>query len=89
MLSHLNPSLKEEVIEIGKAPPLDFAFLVAVDISTSPSVYIQPSVFAPLSAEPASSWWPDYLIGAAIRRVHFIHDTELLKDPTMWHHDHM
>ena len=49
-----NNSLKEEVIEIGKPPPLDLAFLGAVDISTSPSVYIQPSVFAPLSAEP--SW---------------------------------
>ena len=82
-----NPSLKEEVIEIGKPPPLDLAFLGTVDISTSPSVYIQPSVFAPLSAEPVPSWWPDYLSDNTIRGVHFIPDTELLKDPTMWHHD--
>ena len=51
-----NPSLNEEVIEIGKPTPLDLAFLVAVDISTSHSIYIQPSVFEPLSAEPAPSW---------------------------------
>ena len=57
--------------------------------SQSHSVYNQPSVFATLSAEPAPSWWPDYLSDAAIRRVHFIHDTELLKDPTTWHHDRL
>jgi len=42
-----NPSLKEEVIENGKPPPLDLAFLGAVGISTSLSVYIQPSVIHP------------------------------------------
>ena len=84
-----NPSLKEAVIEVGKPPPLDLAFLVVVDISKSHSGYIQPAVFEQLSAEPAPSWWPDYLSDAPIRRVHFITETELLKDPTTWHHDRL
>ena len=37
-----NPSSKEEVIEIGMPPPLELAFIGAVNVSFStPSVHIQ------------------------------------------------
>ena len=77
------------MIEIGQPPPLNLVFLGAVEIPTSLSVYIEPSVLAHFSADPAPSWWPDYLRYAAARLVHFIPDTELLKDQTTWHPDRL
>ena len=43
--------------------------------------------------EATADWWPDYLNYTKIRKDYFIHDTELLMDPTIrhngrpWHND--